>query len=223
MRIGELLGVGRSADVYAIGGGRVLRRYRYDLDAGRESAVMAYVAAHGYPVPEVFPGEGRATDLVMGLVWGPTLLQAFTEGKVDAGQVGRILAGLLRRLHEIPPMEPGGPGDRILHLDLHPDNVMLAPQGPVVIDWANSRPGPPALDCALSALIIAQVAVDEELGRPEEARAALAALVAELGDDLDVGDPLDEAEAIRDANRTLSDRELGLLDEAVALVRELAS
>ncbi|MEU8400625.1 phosphotransferase [Nonomuraea sp. NPDC048892] len=223
MRIGELLGVGRSADVYAIGGGRVLRRYRYDLDASRESAVMVYVAAHGYPVPEVFPGEGRATDLVMGLVRGPTLLQAFTEGKADAGEVGRILAGLLRRLHEIPPMEPGDPGDRVLHLDLHPDNVMLAPQGPVVIDWANSRSGPPALDCALSALIIAQVAVDEELGRPEEALAALAALVAELGDDLDVGDPLDEAKAIRDANRTLSDREHGLLDEAVALVRELAS
>lgn len=223
MRIGELLGAGRSADVYAIGGGRVLRRYRYDGDAYQESAVMAYVAEHGYPVPEVFPGEGRSTDLVMSLVRGPTLLQAFATGKADAGQVGRMLAGLLRRLHEIPPMEPGEPGDRVLHLDLHPDNVMLAPQGPVVIDWANSRPGPPALDCALSALIIAQVAVDEEIGAPEEARAALAALVTELGDALDVGDPLDEAAAIRNANPTLSDREIDLLGEAVTLVRELAS
>jgi hypothetical protein len=65
--------------------------------------------------------------------------------------------------------------------------------------------------------------VDEEIGAPEDARAALAALVTELGDALDVGDPLDEAAAIRNANPTLSDREIDLLGEAVTLVRELAS
>ncbi|MFC7592741.1 phosphotransferase [Nonomuraea antimicrobica] len=53
----ELLGAGRSADVYAIGDGRVLRRYRVAIDARRETAVMAYVAGHGYPVPEVYPGR----------------------------------------------------------------------------------------------------------------------------------------------------------------------
>ncbi len=32
---GTLLGAGRNADVYDVGGGRVLRRYRDGRDAGR--------------------------------------------------------------------------------------------------------------------------------------------------------------------------------------------
>ena len=46
-----------------------------------------------------------------------------------------------------------GEGDRLLHLDLHPENVILSPSGPVVIDWANSRRGHAALDVALTWVI----------------------------------------------------------------------
>ncbi|MEV4808130.1 phosphotransferase [Nonomuraea sp. NPDC049421] len=63
MEAGKLVGAGRSAEVYAFGDGRVLRRYRVDADTRRELEIMAYVAAHGFPVPEVFPGESTATDL----------------------------------------------------------------------------------------------------------------------------------------------------------------
>ncbi|WP_043630785.1 phosphotransferase [Nonomuraea candida] len=222
MEIGELVGAGRSAEVYAIGGGRVVRRYRAGMDPGPELAIMAYVAAHGYPVPEVYPAEsGAATGLVMGRLRGPTMLAALTTGEVGAGEAGRTLAALLRRLHEIPARVSGDPGDRILHLDLHPDNVMLTPGGPVVIDWSNAGEGPPALDCGMSALIVAQVAVGGEPGLAEGARAVLAALVAELGDDLDPGEPLDRARARRGADRGLTAREVALLDDAVALVRHL--
>ena len=44
------------------------------------------------------------------------------------------------RLHvvEAPPgLRTGfGPGRAVLHLDLHPANVMLTSRGPVVIDWS---------------------------------------------------------------------------------------
>jgi aminoglycoside phosphotransferase (APT) family kinase protein len=63
-----------------------------------------------------------------------------------------------QRLHEIaaPPSLPAaGPGDRLLHLDLHPDNVILSPSGPFVIDWTNARRGDPALDVALTWVIAA--------------------------------------------------------------------
>ena len=46
------------------------------------------------------------------------------------------------------PVAPGPVGDRIVHLDLHPLNVMNTPDGPRVIDWANARRGDPATDVA---------------------------------------------------------------------------
>ena len=45
----------------------------------------------------------------------------------------RTLAELHARLHEIPFEDA-----RLLHLDLHPDNVLLSSRGPVVIDWTNA-------------------------------------------------------------------------------------
>ncbi|MFB4279374.1 phosphotransferase [Nonomuraea sp. MTCD27] len=221
MELGELVGTGRSADVYAIGGGRVLRRYRREADTAGEAAVMAYVAGHGYPVPEVYPDEGDATDLVMGRLSGPTMLRAVVDGELTPEEAGAIQARLLRRLHEIPAMESSDPADRILHLDLHPDNVMLTASGPVVIDWCNAGEGPPALDNAMSALILAQVAVDPEFAFAPTARSTLVALAAELGGDLDVGEPLDRVKARRDEDQGLTEREAGLLGEAVELVRQL--
>lgn len=61
------------------------------------------------------------------------------------------------------PLAPSrGPGsvppapDAILHLDLHPDNVILSPSGPVVIDWRNTRRGDDgAIDVATTWLIMA--------------------------------------------------------------------
>ncbi len=47
-----------------------------------------------------------------------------------------------------------GAGDRLLHLDLHPGNVILGPSGPVVIDWTNAPVGDPAVDAALTWVIL---------------------------------------------------------------------
>jgi aminoglycoside phosphotransferase (APT) family kinase protein len=65
---------------------------------------------------------------------------------------GHLLAGLHEQLHRIPA--PPGirvapvPGDRVVHRDLHPMNVMMTAAGPVVIDWANASAGDPAFDVA---------------------------------------------------------------------------
>ena len=65
--------------------------------------------------------------------------------------MGRQLGDLHNRLHEIPgpdwlPRLPDG--DRLLHFDLHPLNVILSPTGPVVIDWTNACVGGPGVDVA---------------------------------------------------------------------------
>lgn len=46
-----------------------------------------------------------------------------------------------------------GDGVRLLHLDLHPANVILASDGPVVIDWTNARRGMPSFDVAITWVI----------------------------------------------------------------------
>jgi hypothetical protein len=50
---GPLIGTGRSADVYALGQDRVLRRIRTDFDVRPEAQVMIHLAQAGFPVPAV--------------------------------------------------------------------------------------------------------------------------------------------------------------------------
>jgi streptomycin 6-kinase len=214
----ELVGSGRDADVYSLGVDRVLRRYREGGDATREAELMAFVAGHGYPVPTVFDVDGA--DLVMERIDGPTMLGALAAGTLDLAQAARILAQLQNRLHNLPGRTAALSGDRVIHLDFHPENVMVGSRGPVVIDWRNATDGAADLDVALSAVILAQVAVDDGDGRAALARDMLARFLEQTE-----GDPirlLDEAVARRRANRTMTPAELDLLVPAEAVIRELA-
>jgi aminoglycoside phosphotransferase (APT) family kinase protein len=207
----ELLAAGRDADVFALDAQRVLRRYRDGGDVTAEVAVMAHVAADGFPVPEVFAADGA--DLVMTRVAGPTMLTALVSGDVRVDDAARTLAALLHRLHAVPPRGATG---SVLHRDLHPDNVILSPTGPVVIDWRDTTEGPPDLDVALTALIIAQVAVDDS-PLTGIATAVLTAFLAHAR-----GNPAEQlghAVTFRRANPTLTEREAALLTEATRLVR----
>ena len=48
----------------------------------------------------------------------------------------------------------------MLHLDLHPGNVMLTSRGPVVIDWTNAGAGPAGADVAMAYVIISSSETD---------------------------------------------------------------
>ncbi len=207
--MGILIGSGRASDVYDIGDGWVLRRDREGYGDGvAEAALMERLHAHGYPVPRVRPADCTRSELVMERLHGPTMLQAFGEGGIGPQESGQTLARLLRQLHALP--------GRVIHLDLHPDNVMLTPTGPYVIDWTNAEEGDPGLDWGMSALILAQVAVaDEQLAAP--VRATLAALLSDPSDLADSG--LTEARRRRAANPTMTAREVEVLGEAEELVR----
>jgi aminoglycoside phosphotransferase (APT) family kinase protein len=216
---GRLLGSGRSADVYEIDDAWVLRRAREGWgNAAAEGAVMTYVRRHGYPAPLVRP-TGSRTDLVMERLSGPTLLDALGDGRVSAEDAGALLASLLRRLHAVPGRDPADPRSRVLHLDLHPGNVMLTPDGPRVIDWSNTEDGHPGLDWGMSAVILAQVAVgDTPLAA--SAHALLGSLLA--GRSAVTEEGLTEARRRRAANPTMTRRESELLSPAEELIRKLA-
>lgn len=217
---GPLLAEGLNADVYAVSEDRVLRRYRAGQDASREMAIMRHVAAHGFPAPLVERADGP--DLLMERLHGPTMLQALAAGIVSMHQGAETLADLHRRLHAIEA--PGG--GAVLHLDLHPANVVLtAARGPVVIDWANARGGDPAVDVALTALIIAEVAVDAGGDYSRGARVLLTQFlaVADWGRGPDGAiNGLAEAVKFRREDPALVAGERDLVEPAADLVRVLA-
>jgi Ser/Thr protein kinase RdoA (MazF antagonist) len=160
---GELVGSGRADDVYALDAERVLRRYRTPHSCAAEAALMRYLRAAGYPVPEVLGADGP--DLVMEGLHGREML---------ADMAVRALAVLHDRLHDIPAApglpHPLGPGKRILHLNLHPGNVMLTADGPVVIDWTNASAGPPGADVAMACDHVLRTAARLELPALHQAR-----------------------------------------------------
>ncbi|TPQ17886.1 phosphotransferase [Streptomyces sporangiiformans] len=226
LQSGRRLGSGRTADVYALDDEAwVLRRYRDGYgDAPAEAAVMEYVRGHGYPVP-----KARATsrsDLVMERLSGPTMIEALAAGELEAQEAGTTLARLLGSLHSIPPRcHSADPATRVLHLDLHPENVILTPDGPAVIDWDNTEEGSPGLDWGMSAVILAQVATATDDPRAPLAHDILAALLdgcpdpSLLTDDRHGG--LAPARARRAADPTMSPHEVELLSTAEDLIRTL--
>ncbi|MFD4897021.1 phosphotransferase [Streptomyces sp. NPDC058411] len=224
MHTGPLMGSGRTADVYALDGPWVLRRYRDGIDATGELAVMSYLAASGFPVPRIGPPAEDAlpTDLVMQRLTGPTLAEALLAGTTTEAEGAELLARLLRELHAIPPRLSQDPEDRILHLDLHPENVILAPEGAMVIDWLTAGEGPPSLDRAMSSLILAQVALDPSFPARARVRGLLAALLPAFADDGGVpAEALARATALRADDPQLTADELAVLDEAAELVASL--
>jgi Ser/Thr protein kinase RdoA (MazF antagonist) len=56
--------------------------------------------------------------------------------------------GILKRLDALAD------GNRLLHGDFHPDNVMLAKNGPAIIDWVDAAAGHPLADAARTWLLL---------------------------------------------------------------------
>jgi aminoglycoside phosphotransferase (APT) family kinase protein len=146
-----------------------------------EARIMEYVRARGYPAPAVDEVSDDGLDLVMERIDGVDMVATMSKRPWTISRQGRVLADLHGRLHALEAPDwmldaPVGSGDRVLHLDLHPLNVIVGPRGPVVIDWTNAARGDPAVDVALTWVLMAAGSVSTNrlisllLGR---ARAAL--------------------------------------------------
>ncbi|MBW8703818.1 hypothetical protein MBT84_29915 [Streptomyces sp. MBT84] len=222
MQTGRLLGSGRTADVYEIDGAWVLRRYRDGwCDAAAEAAVMDHVRGHGCPAP----GVRTATrgDLEMERLSGPTMPEAMLQGRLGPQEAGELPARLLRDLHALPARDSSDPAVRVLHLDLHPLDVIMTAEGPKVIDRATAEEGAPGLDRGMSAVILAQVAVVGE-PRVDGVRALPAAMPAgQRGTSALTEECLTQALRRRAENPTMSEREDELLGEDEALIRRTTS
>jgi aminoglycoside phosphotransferase (APT) family kinase protein len=155
---GSPLGAGRSAEIYDLGGGRILRRYNdRTRSAEQEAKIISWAGEHGVPVPEVFDVAGP--DIVMEKVEGPTMLADLGRRPWRLFRHAAMLATLHRQVHSVPGLPglrtPFGDGDALLHMDLHPLNVLLSPCGPVLIDWESASRGPAEADLAICWVTVA--------------------------------------------------------------------
>ena len=108
---------------------------------------MTTAHAHGFPVPRVL--SVRDEGLVLERIDGPTMGQHLARHPWLMRREAGVLADLHHRLHEISLDDQA-----LVHLDLHPNNVLLSSRGPVVIDWTNARGGDPDADVAMTWLIL---------------------------------------------------------------------
>ena len=143
--MGTQIKQGRASSVTDLGDGSILRT------GGRPAAevgIMDMAKEHGFPVPRVL--EVRADALVLERIDGSTMGDAIRRRPWQAAAHVRLLADLHERLHRI-----AFEGATLVHFDLHPDNILMSPTGPVVIDWTNAHGGDPDVDVAMTLLILA--------------------------------------------------------------------
>jgi Protein kinase domain len=102
-------------------------RFRQEVAAGRRvSGLFTALVVDADP-------DGRMPWLATAYVPGPSLADAVTShGKLPAGTVLALAAGLAEGLHAI---HAAG----VVHRDLKPSNVLLADDGPRLIDFGISR------------------------------------------------------------------------------------
>ncbi len=99
--------------------------------AGREFARL-HAAIHTCVRPEL---PSQRNSLIGAIRHAPRL---------DDAAKSRVLAALAR----LPD------GDAVCHGDLHPENIILARRGPIVIDWMTATRGNPTADVARTVLML---------------------------------------------------------------------
>lgn len=191
MNVGELVAVGRTADVHAFGNDAVVKIPRPDTPAHWaeiEADLSTAVHRHGLPAPAVRDVivVDRRTCVVFDRVHGPSMWQRMLEEPAQAAHLVAEMVAVQRMIHTsgIPAAIPdlssrlrskvfacsaisaderieaeqlvtGLPrGAALLHGDLHPGNVLLGPDGPMVIDWFDASIGHPVADVVRSSLLL---------------------------------------------------------------------
>ncbi|NAZ76576.1 phosphotransferase [Kineococcus sp. T13] len=123
---------------------QVLQRTRYAHEQGRERAALLLTRLRGRPAADVrglSPRQVRRRGEACGAA--QLALAALAPAPVMAQAPNSVLARQAR--------QQGLAGaDSLLHLDLHPLNVLVDDAGEVsgVVDWANTAAGPAVLDRA---------------------------------------------------------------------------
>jgi len=107
----------------------------------------------------------------------PRLRDAVARGLRRAGAAlpEAVANGVLARIDRLEP------GDGLCHGDPNPGNVILAADGPILIDWIAAMRAPAAFDLASAHVLLTELAphIADDPGRPRAVNAALQAAYAD--------------------------------------------
>lgn len=147
-------------------------------------ARVAHEAGLPVPVPGKVVTVDGAFGVVFERIDGPTMLDLLATHPQESGPLARLLAELHARVHEcrvaltgrrgvlgslidaasnIPRDEKAvletllaslPDGDLLCHGDFHPGNVVLAADGPVIVDWEDAHGGSAEEDVARTVSVI---------------------------------------------------------------------
>jgi aminoglycoside phosphotransferase (APT) family kinase protein len=207
----------------------VLRRAKSGRIIEAEARTIAYARERGYPVPEIHDVRAGGTEIVMERIDGPMMLDAMLRRPWLMGRYARQLADLHDQLHRIPApdwLPAVDDGDRLVHLDLHPMNVLLAASGPIVIDWTNAARGDALTDVAATVVLLTCPRMPGSR-TINSAVAPLRAFIARSFAARYPGEPLDRhlvrAAELKALDRNLTDGERAACARLAARARKRAS
>ena len=79
-------------------------------------------------------------------------LPSYREGLAQRIRKAPLLAEA-EKAYLLACLEALPAGEAICHGDFHPDNILISPHGPVIIDWNDAKRGAPAADVARTVLL----------------------------------------------------------------------
>ena len=180
---------------------------------------MRHARRQGFPAPEVYDAEG--SDILMERIDGPSMSEDMARDPELVEAHARLLADLHHQLGEVRapgwlPAAQGAVGNSLLHLDLHPLNVLITPDGPKVIDWANAARGHALAEVANTWLAMATVPVDDTF--TEETRQRVLKVFLDEVDRDDAVPHLVACARRRIADRYTLDEERQAIEQLIASV-----
>ena len=106
-------------------------------------------------------------------------LRDYVHGSVEHGDgnlPNDIVSGVLARIDRLSP------GDELCHGDLHPGNVIVTAEGPMLIDWISAVRAPAAFDLANIHVQLSELAptIVDNPARPRAVNAAVQSAYARL-------------------------------------------
>jgi uncharacterized protein (TIGR02172 family) len=197
---GELIGRGRTAEIFAWGDERALKLYKKGTATAQvefEADVGRLIFAAGIPSPKVedtIELEGQP-GIVFERIKGPTMLELMMQKPWRILAFARQFAELQAQIHihqsqELPAQTeklkkrfeentllPAETKEKLLallkslptdsticHGDFHPDNIMMSPRGPIIIDWLDATCGNSLYDVARTSYLLTKSALPPGTG-----------------------------------------------------------
>lgn len=189
----QLIGRGRTAEIYAWGDCTVLKLFNLGFPSGlvdREARIAGFVSQSSLPTPKLIDTItiNNREGLIFERACGYSMFKLVTSRPLhlnDLNKYAALFANLHFMIHNnsgegLPQIKPGiqrsinqvkvlnpelksyvldileklPDGNSLCHFDFHPDQVIITPDGPKIIDWMNGYQGDPLADIAQTSVML---------------------------------------------------------------------